>query len=102
MATEGPGSLGTEGPTISLNILSPAPELTTPLSFPSLPVTTTVAELKQRIRDVVATRPALERQRLIYRGRMLGNESATMKDVFGQEAVRWNLFPANHPLLNIM
>ncbi|KAI9701064.1 MAG: hypothetical protein M1836_001733 [Candelina mexicana] len=87
MATGKPTNSNTDTRMISVNILSPSSEINSPLSFPSLPITTTVAELKHRIQDAVATRPTLERQRLIYRGKMLGSGSATMKDVFGPEAL---------------
>ena len=77
-------------PTILLHILSPSPEVRTKLIFSDLPVSTTVAELKIRICDAVASRPSPDRQRLIYRGRALVREGATLKEIFSQEAVRYH------------
>jgi len=74
--------------TIFLHILSPSSEVPNKLTFPSIPVATTVGELKIKIQDVVATKPAPGRQRLIYRGKALVKDTDTMKDVFGQETVR--------------
>jgi hypothetical protein len=74
---------------IELKILSPSPEVgNAGLHFDDLPVSTTVSELKDRIRDLVSTRPANERQRLIYLGRALLRESDTLLEVFGTQAVR--------------
>ncbi|KAI9795518.1 MAG: hypothetical protein M1833_006989 [Piccolia ochrophora] len=71
--------LGTSPPpVISLQILSPSTEIPNPLSFDRLPTATTIAELKERIRDSTPTRPAIERQRLIHRGRLLGSGSDTL------------------------
>lgn len=75
-------------PTILLHIISPSPEVRTKLTFPHLPISTTVAELKRKICDAVATRPSPDRQRLIYRGRALVQEQATLKEIFSQETVR--------------
>ncbi|KAI9849817.1 MAG: hypothetical protein M1837_000031 [Sclerophora amabilis] len=75
------------GPTIFIHILSPSTDVPQKLSFPAVPATTTVGELKTKIRDAVPTRPSLERQRLIHRGKVLSRESDNMVDVFGQTAV---------------
>ena len=74
--------------TIFLHILSPSSEVPDKLTFPAIPVTTTVGELKNKIQDAIATKPSPGRQRLIYRGKALVKATDTMKDVFGQEAVR--------------
>ena len=70
---------------INLNILSPSGDK---LTFNDYPVSTTIAEVKSRIRDTVETAPPPERQRLIYRGKPLLQESATLEDVLTREAVR--------------
>jgi hypothetical protein len=70
----------------TLQVISAAPG-SHPLSFPHVAATTTVKQLKARIRDVLPSKPADENQRLIYRGRMLGREADTMLDIFGQETV---------------
>lgn len=93
MATnDGPSSALSDGSgsgaqTILLNVLSPAVEVPKKLTFPAIPISTTVGELKLKIRDAVATKPAPERQRLIYRGKALTHESTMLKDLFGQDTV---------------
>ena len=72
---------------ITLNILSPSDEVPGKLTFNDCPTSTTVAELKLRICGALATRPAPERQRLIYRGKPLVQDSVTLGDVFSQEVV---------------
>ncbi|KUJ21076.1 uncharacterized protein LY89DRAFT_694708 [Mollisia scopiformis] len=73
-----------ESSTFTLQIISPN---SGPLSFSNLPVTTTVKQLKAKIRDELPSKPVDEHQRIIYRGRMLAIENATMTDVFGKEAL---------------
>ncbi len=73
--------------TILLHVLSPSLEIPTKLTFSNVPTSTTVAELKTKISDAVPSRPAKERQRLIYRGKALVQEGATLKDIFSQETV---------------
>ncbi|QSZ35183.1 hypothetical protein DSL72_008050 [Monilinia vaccinii-corymbosi] len=72
-------------PTFTLSVVSPSVEVASPLTFPQLLATTTVEELKAKIRDVVESKPADSAQRLIHRGRMLERGSQTMLEVFGQE-----------------
>lgn len=79
-------SLG-DAPTITLRIHSPSSEVPNPLTLTFIPVATTVRELKSRIRDAIPSKPEADRQRLIHRGRMLGNDDETMVNVFGQAAV---------------
>lgn len=69
--------------TFTLNVLSGVDRI----NFPHLVATTTVKELKAKIRDALPSKPSDENQRLIHRGRMLGNETQTMADVFGKEVV---------------
>lgn len=71
----------------TLQVISPSVGVTNPLNFPRLPATTTIKELKARIRDVLPSRPTDDSQRLIHRGRMLGRETDTMLDVFGRDTV---------------
>ncbi|KAI9766912.1 MAG: hypothetical protein M1840_006209 [Geoglossum simile] len=82
-----PASLSPGLPSISVSILSPSTELPHQLSFTCVPTSSTVGELKQRIRDAVPSRPELGRLRLIHRGRMLSRDTDTMSDVFGPTAV---------------
>lgn len=74
--------------TILLHVLSPSIEVPNKLTFPHVPISTTVAELKTKICDAVPTRPSPDRQRLIYGGKALVQEAATLKDIFTQEKVR--------------
>ena len=73
---------------ITLNILSPSTEVPNKITFKDCAASTTVAELKAKICHAVPTKPAPERQRLIYRGRPLIQDTATLRDVLTQEAVR--------------
>lgn len=73
---------------IVVHVLSPSIEVPSRLTFSDIFTSTTVGELKIKIRDVVASRPAPDRQRLIYRGKALIQEGATLKDIFSQETVR--------------
>jgi hypothetical protein len=72
---------------IDLKVLSPSTEVDGDMLFVKLPASTTVAELKLKIKGQIATKPAVERMRLIYRGRVMTKESDTMTDVFGREGV---------------
>ncbi|CAD6442932.1 dfe4ec3b-76fd-45cb-ac02-d793a3cb6e30 [Sclerotinia trifoliorum] len=74
-------------PTFTLSIVSPSTEVASPLIFPQLLPTTTVQELKAKIRDVVQSKPTDSAQRLIHRGRMLERGSQTMLEIFGQESL---------------
>jgi hypothetical protein len=67
-----------EAPVINLKILSPSTEVDGGVSFPDLPTTITVRELRSRIQDAVPSRPAPERMRLIYRGRVVANDTDTL------------------------
>ena len=75
-------------PAVNLRILSPSTELQGGLSFPDLPATTTIQELRTRIQDTAPSKPAPDRMRLIYRGRVIANEADTLATVFGAENVR--------------
>ncbi|KAH8166660.1 hypothetical protein CIB48_g1535 [Xylaria polymorpha] len=80
MATEDPGQF-------TLQILSPSMNVPQPL-FLTLPVTTTVQQLKERIRGCVGTKPPDDAQRLIHRGRLLARDSETMLELFGEGPLR--------------
>lgn len=71
---------------VNLQIVSPSRGVG-PLWFPGLPAATTVQQLKERIRETLASRPADENQRLIHRGRLLRRDTDTLQDVLGEEAV---------------
>lgn len=76
-----------EPPTINLKVLSPSTEVEGGIHLPGLPAATTVRELRQRIHDAAPSRPAIDRMRLIYRGRVVANDSDTLQQVFGIDNV---------------
>lgn len=77
-----------ESPTIILHVLSPSViEVPNKITFPAIPTSTTIGELKSKICDALTSRPRPERQRLIYRGSLLIQENLTLKDVFTQDTV---------------
>ncbi|KAI0456771.1 hypothetical protein F5B21DRAFT_124855 [Xylaria acuta] len=86
--TTSPAAAATEEPgQFTLQILSPSINVPQPL-FLTLPVTTTVQQLKERIRGCVGTKPPDDAQRLIHRGRLLARDSETMIELFGEEPLR--------------
>ncbi len=74
-------------PTVNLQIVSPSVGVNRPLLFPGTLASTTIRQLKEKIRETLPLRPADEHQRLIHRGRALMRDSDTLLDVFGAEAV---------------
>lgn len=74
--------------TFPLVIVSPSVGAASRLSFPHLSANTTVKQLKAKVRDALPSKPVDDSQRLIHRGRMLGRDSETMLEIFGQETVR--------------
>ncbi len=89
-------------PTVNLKILSPSPELEAGVSFAHLPAATTVKELRARIRDAVPSKPATERMRLIYRGRVVANDADTLLQVFGADCVRRRPTRPKHLLIEAL
>jgi hypothetical protein len=77
----------TEPITFTLVVVSPSTGVESPLTFPQLDATTTVKQLKTKLRDVLLSKPTDGNQRLIHRGRLLARETETMLDIFGKEAV---------------
>lgn len=73
--------------TFPLVVVSPSVGVVSPLTFPQLDATTTVKQLKAKLRDALPSKPTDENQRLIHRGRLLARETQTMLDIFGKEAV---------------
>lgn len=91
VAAEASADATTEDLTVNLQILSPSVGVNRPLLFPSLAASTTVKQLKERIRQTLPLRPADVNQRLIHRGRAIVRETDTLLDIFGADAVS---FPA--------
>lgn len=71
---------------VNLRIRSPSTEVGGDLNFELLPATTTVGELKERIRNLLESSPRDEQQRLIHMGKYLRGEQ-TLMEIFGEEAV---------------
>jgi hypothetical protein len=72
--------------TVNLQILSPSPQVEA-MRFPDLPASTTIGELKAKIRERIASRPSDERMRLIYHARFLSRDGDTLLEVFGEDVV---------------
>lgn len=77
-----------EAQTINLKILSPSTEVEGGVNLADVPASTTVKELRSRIQDAAPSKPAPERMRLIYRGRVVANDADTLSTVFGVDNVR--------------
>lgn len=73
--------------TVNLQVVSPSVGVNRPLIFPGLAATTTVQQLKHKIRETLPLRPADENQRLIHRGRAIVRETDTLLTIFGADAV---------------
>jgi hypothetical protein len=76
-----------EAQTINLKILSPSSEVEGGVKLADIPASTTVKELRSRIQDAAPSKPAPERMRLIYRGRVVANDADTLSNVFGEDNV---------------
>lgn len=73
--------------TINLKVLSPSAELEGGVTLADIPASTTVKELRSRIQNAIPSKPAPERMRLIYRGRVVANDADTLNTVFGADNV---------------
>ena len=58
-----------------------------PLTVSSIPVSTTIQELKVKISQTAPAHPPVGHQRLIYRGHPLLRGEQTIKELFTQQAV---------------
>ena len=76
-----------EAVSVNLRILSPSTEVEGGVHLADLPATTTIGELRQRIQDAAPSRPAIDRMRLIYRGRVVANDNDTLEILFGSDNV---------------
>ncbi|GME25074.1 hypothetical protein GTA08_BOTSDO07324 [Neofusicoccum parvum] len=73
-------------PTVDVRVLSPSPEADGGINFAALPASTTIAELKAKIKDALPSHPAPDRMRIIYLGRVVMNDT-TLGTVFGPSEV---------------
>lgn len=76
----------------NLQVVSPSASVNRPLSFPGIAASTTVRQLKEKIRNAVEVRPADNQQRLIHRGRLLARDDETLENILGTEAVGYLRF----------
>lgn len=81
---------------INLQIVSPSVGVNT-LTFPALAASTTVGQLKEKIRETLPLRPAADQQRLIHRGRLLARDTESLHDVFGEETVGSHTYSLSYP-----
>ncbi|OHE97405.1 ubiquitin family protein [Colletotrichum orchidophilum] len=97
MASEASSSTAPSAPeatsehlSVNLQVLSPstAASSSRPLVFPGLAATTTIRQLKERIRQSLPLKPTDAQQRLIYRGRPLQQDGDTLLTVIGEEVIR--------------
>ena len=87
-----------EAQTINLKILSPSTEVEGGVNLADVPASTTVKELRSRIQDAAPSKPAPERMRLIYRGRVVANDADTLSKVFGVDNVGSPIASSRHGL----
>lgn len=89
-AAASPQELPTDQLTVNLNILSPSTTVTAggPLTFPNLPLSTTIRQVKEKIRQTLPIRPTDDQQRLIYKGRSLQQDDETLLHLMGEATVR--------------
>ncbi|KAI1327927.1 hypothetical protein F5Y16DRAFT_370171 [Xylariaceae sp. FL0255] len=100
MATP-PSADGAAAPSsFTLRILSPSVGVPQPFVFDSLPTTTTVQQLKEKVRNSMHTKPPDQLQRLIHRGRLLTRDNESMIDVFGGDAIRSSVQQVLHLVIS--
>lgn len=87
-SSSGAPSQGENPPTVNISIISPSLAVNAPLNFTGLAASTTVGQLKEKIREALDARPANEQQRLIHQGKLLNRETETLLDVFGEQKLR--------------
>lgn len=73
---------------VTLQLISPSVTVTRPLIFPDLAPTTTIKQIKEKVREILPTQPPYDHQRLIHRGRALIRDTDTLLDILGEDAVR--------------
>lgn len=72
--------------TVDIHIVSPTVGVPA-LDFPSLPVETTMRQLKDRIQEALPSHPAHDQQRLIHRGRLLDPDDLSLRDIMTTDQV---------------
>ncbi|KAI1180839.1 hypothetical protein F4777DRAFT_174644 [Nemania sp. FL0916] len=82
VASSASSATATEPEQITLQILSPSVNVPHPIIL-TVPVTTNVRQLKEKLRHSITTNPPNDAQRLIHRGRLLARDDETMLELFG-------------------
>ncbi|KAI1266702.1 hypothetical protein F5Y18DRAFT_363967 [Xylariaceae sp. FL1019] len=95
MASPATGEVVADPESFTLQIVSPSAGVPQPLALESLPTSTTVQQLKDKIRDRLDSKPPGTHQRLIHQGHLL-RDAQTMRDVFGS-----NLLVNNHQTVHL-
>lgn len=93
MATE-PTKSAAPGAAFNLQVLSPSVGVPQPLLLRGIPASTTVRQLKERLRNGLESKPSDQSQRLIHRGRLLSRDDESMLDIFGEDAVCLSQLPS--------
>ncbi|KAL9107782.1 MAG: hypothetical protein Q9227_007404 [Pyrenula ochraceoflavens] len=72
--------------TLSVQVMTPSSEVPGGrITLPDLPVDTTLAQVRDRLSQEIPSSPPPDRQRLIYRGRALVDNSLTVLEIFSLE-----------------
>lgn len=71
----------------TLVVVSPSNGVDQRMQFPNVAPSTTVKDVKAKIRDRVVSKPQDEFLRLIHHGRLLARDTETMLEVFGPDSV---------------
>lgn len=80
--------MASQAAAINVKILSQLPQPDHVQFFEALPVATTVKDLKLRLSQKVSAKPSPDHMRLIYLGRLLAPDSATLADIFNANAAQ--------------
>lgn len=84
----GPASPPRADQRITLKILSPGNGVPESIEIRDVPLSITVGALKERIAFVAHSHPSVVSQRLIFGGRVLADNNASLMDALGAETVR--------------
>jgi hypothetical protein len=77
-------------PLLNLRVLCTNSEAASPILLPPIAFSSTILDLKKTITDSIPSRPDPGRQRLIYSGKLLSNDTQTVGAVFSDDKVRYS------------
>lgn len=72
---------------VRIHVLCPSLPAPNRFTVETVPLSSTVAQLKSRITELVPSQPPPDTQRLIFRGKILANGNATISDILGPHDV---------------